>query len=79
MEELLQLPRKNKAWEAEIVEDGSFNKLLCKLLRTIINGSLLIRVFHKNTLLKEKVVHTLTTPYRAYINHTQKISFLGQV
>ena len=37
------------------------------------------RVFHKNTFSKEKVVHTLTTPYRAYINHTQNISFLGQV
>ena len=24
------------------------------------------RVFHKNTFLKEKVVHTLTTPYRAF-------------
>ena len=40
---------------------------------------LLLRVFHKNTFFKEKVVHTLTTPYRAYINHIQKISFLGQV
>ena len=37
------------------------------------------RVFHKNPFIKEKFVHTLTTPYRAYINHTQKISFLGQV
>ena len=40
---------------------------------------LYIRVFHKNTFSKEKVVHTLTAPYRAYINHTQKIFFLGQV
>ena len=38
-----------------------------------------IRVFHKNTFSKEKIVHTLMTPYRAYINHNQKISFLGQV
>ena len=37
------------------------------------------RVFHKNTFSKKKIVHTLTTPYRAYINHTQKIFFLGQV
>ena len=34
-----------------------------------------IRVFHKNTFSKEKVDHTLTTPYRAYIDHTQKICF----
>ena len=40
--------------------------------------SLNIRVFHKNTFSKEKIAHTITTPYRAYINHTQKISFLGQ-
>ena len=44
-----------------------------------VDSRLQIRVFHKNTFLKEKVVHTLTTPYRAYINHIQKISFLGQV
>ena len=37
------------------------------------------RVFHKNTFSKEKIIHTLTTPYRAYINHTQKIFSLGQV
>ena len=31
-----------------------------------INTALVcIRVFHKNTFLKEKVVHTLTTPYRS--------------
>ena len=36
------------------------------------------RVFHKNTFSTKKIVHTLTTPYRAYINHTQEIVFLGQ-
>ena len=41
--------------------------------------SLQIRVFHKNTFPKEKNVHTLTTPYRAYMSHTQKIFFPGQV
>ena len=29
----------NTAWESEIVEDGGFKKLLCKLLTTIINSS----------------------------------------
>ena len=37
------------------------------------------RVFHKNTFSKVTIAHTLTTPYRAYINHIQKIFFLGQV
>ena len=49
-----------------------FPSNLCgKELRSSL--SLRSRVFQKNTFLKEKVVHTLTTPYRAYINHTQKI------
>ena len=42
-------------------------------IRTGLLEGVSTRVFHKNTFLKEKVVHTLTTPYRAYINHTQKI------
>ena len=29
------------------------------------------RVFHKNTFSKKLIVHTPTTPYRAYINHMQ--------
>ena len=37
--------------------------------------SLHSRVFHKNNISKKIIVHTLTTPYRAYINHTQKIFF----
>ena len=34
-----------------------------------------INVFHKNTFFnkKRKIVHTLTTPYRTYINHIQKL------
>ena len=35
------------------------------------------RVFHENTFSKKEIVHTPTTPYRAYINHIQKLVFLG--
>ena len=57
--------------------EGSASKL--KDPKSQVEEQMKVRVFHKNTFLKEKVGHTLTTPYRAYINHTQKISFLGQV
>ena len=54
-------------------------EMVINVMKTNMKMRMNIRVFHKNTFLKEKVVHTLTTPYRAYINHTQKIFFLGQV
>ena len=38
------------------------------------------RVFHKKkTFSRKQIVHTPTTPCRAYINHTQKFSLFGQV
>ena len=37
-----------------------------------------VRVFHKNILSKKQIVHTPTTPYRAYINHMQKLFCLDK-
>ena len=39
----------------------------------------MVRVFHKNTFSKKEIVHTPTTPYRAYINHMQKLFLFWQV
>ena len=36
MNDLHELPRKDEAWKAEIVEDGGFNKLLRNFHGTII-------------------------------------------
>ena len=40
---------------------------------------LVVRVHHENTFSKKLIVHTPTTSYGAYINHTQKLFFQGQV
>ena len=68
--------------ESEIKTKVMANNVIQRMViesQVYLIPTLYTRVFHKNTFLKEKVVHTLTTPYRAYINHIQKISFLGQV
>ena len=48
--------------------------------RSLHHGqSMATRVFHKKQIFPQKNCLYPTTPYRAYINHTQKLFFLGQV
>jgi len=62
--------------------EGKRLKNLCQFLNSKCSEvplNLCTRVHHKNTFSKKQIVHTPTTPYRAYINHTQKLFFRGQV